>query len=130
MPDNTTGTTIHTYADGEIIVQQSTVCEYMYIVKEGQVEILHENQGQLVQKAVLGKGNFFGEVPFLDRIISPSVARTTVRAIGEVQVISVTQETILHRIHDNPELGYRLLQTLSRRIRELEEDMIRFIVSG
>ena len=131
MPDkDTSGTTVHIYADGEVIIAQSTVCEYMYIVKEGQVEILHENQGELVQKAVLSKGSFFGEVPFLERIVSPSIARTTVRALGEVKVISVTQETILHRIHDNPELGYRLLQTLSRRIRELEEDMIRFIVSG
>lgn len=80
----------------------------MYIVRRGQVEILHEDQGQLVQKGVLGKGSFF----------------------GEVQVISVSRETILNRIHDNPELGYRLLQTLSRRIRELEEEVIRYIVSG
>lgn len=119
-----------TYADGQIIIQQGSVCEFMYIVRRGQVEIMHDNQGQLVQKAVLGKGSFFGEVPFLERIISPSIARTTVRALGEVQVIPVSRETILHRIHDNPELGYRLLQTLSRRIRELEEDMIRYIVSG
>jgi CRP-like cAMP-binding protein len=122
--------TSRTYADGEIIVEQGSVCEFMYIVRKGQVEILHNDQGQLVQKAVLGKGSFFGEVPFLERIISPSVARTTARALGEVQVISVSRETILHRIHDNPELGYRLLQTLSRRIRELEEEMIRYIVSG
>ncbi len=119
-----------TYTDGEIIVEQGAVCEYMYIVRRGQVEILHNDQGTLTQKAVLGKGSFFGEVPFLERIISPSIARTTARALGEVQVISVSQDTILHRIHDNPELGYRLLQTLSRRIRELEEDMIRYIVTG
>ena len=122
--------TNHIYADGEIIVEQGSVCEFMYIVRRGQVEILHNDQGQLIRKAVLGKGSFFGEVPFLERIISPSIARTTARAIGEVQIISVSQETILHRIHDNPELGYRLLQTLSRRIRELEEEMIRYIVSG
>lgn len=120
----------HTYTDGQIIIEQGSICESMYIVRRGQVEILHDDQGQLVQKAVLGKGSFFGEVPFLERIISPSIARTTVRAIGEVQLISVSRETILHRIHDNPELGYRLLQTLSRRIRELEEEMIRYIVSG
>ncbi|MBI2506169.1 MAG: cyclic nucleotide-binding domain-containing protein [Candidatus Latescibacteria bacterium] len=122
--------TIHTYEDGQIIVQQGSVCEFMYIVREGQVEILHEDQGQQIQKAVLSKGGFFGEVPFLERIVSPSIARTTVRARGEVQIMSVSRETILHRIHDNPELGYRLLQTLSRRIRELEEEMIRYIVSG
>ena len=119
-----------TYTDGQVIIAQGSVCEFMYIVRRGQVEILHDDQGQLTQKAVLSKGSFFGEVPFLERIISPSVARTTVRAVGEVQVISVSRETILHRIHDNPELGYRLLQTLSRRIRELEEEVIRYIVSG
>lgn len=122
--------TSRTYADGKIIIEQGSVCEFMYIVRRGQVEILHNDQGALTQKAVLHKGSFFGEVPFLERIISPSIARTTARALGEVQIISVSQDTILHRIHDNPELGYRLLQTLSRRIRELEEEMIRYIVSG
>ncbi|MCC7261107.1 MAG: cyclic nucleotide-binding domain-containing protein [Candidatus Latescibacteria bacterium] len=131
MPsEGSTPATTRTYKDGELIVEQGSVCEFMYIVRRGQVEILHNDQGALIQKAVLGKGSFFGEVPFLERIISPSIARTTARALGEVQVISVSQDTILHRIHDNPELGYRLLQTLSRRIRELEEEMIRYIVSG
>lgn len=129
-PHTYTAPTTHIFTDGQIIVQQGTVCEYMYIVRRGQVEILHEDQGQLVQKGVLAKGSFFGEVPFLERIISPSIARTTARALGEVQVISVSRETILNRIHDNPELGYRLLQTLSRRIRELEEEVISYIVSG
>ena len=128
--EGSTPATTRTYNDGELIVEQGSVCEFMYIVRRGQVEILHNDQGTLIQKAVLGKGSFFGEVPFLERIISPSIARTTARALGEVQVISVSQDTILHRIHDNPELGYRLLQTLSRRIRELEEEMIRYIVSG
>lgn len=122
--------TVQIFTDGQVIVQQGAVCEYMYIVRQGQVEILHDDHGQLVQKGVLGKGSFFGEVPFLERIVSPSVARTTARALGEVKVISVSRETILHRIHDNPELGYRLLQTLSRRIRELEEEVILYIVSG
>ncbi|MBM3278146.1 MAG: cyclic nucleotide-binding domain-containing protein [Candidatus Handelsmanbacteria bacterium] len=55
--------TSRTYADGKIIIEQGSVCEFMYIVRRGQVEILHNDQGALTQKAVLHKGSFFGEVP-------------------------------------------------------------------
>ncbi len=43
------------------------------------------------------------------------------------RVLTVDKKTILRRIHEDPSLAYRILETMARRIRELEEDMVRLL---
>ena len=118
------------YEDGQVIVHQGGFCGRLYVVQEGQIEIVYEEEGESLRQSVLGQGAFFGEVPFLDRVRSPGRSRVTVRAIGPVKVSSVTQETIHQRLQDDPPLALSLVQTMSRRMRELEEEMISMIVGA
>jgi len=39
----------------------------------------------------------------------------------------VDKRTIVKRIHEDPSLAYRILETMSRRIRQLETDMVRLV---
>ena len=126
-----TGALGRVYRDGEVILRQGDPVGCMYVIQSGQVEVLHEKEGEddkEVRLTELGEGRFFGEVPLFERVGSEGTVRATVRALGEVRVLTVDRKTILRRIHEDPSLAYRILQTMSRRIRALEEEVVRLVV--
>jgi CRP-like cAMP-binding protein len=65
----------------------------------------------------LGPGEYFGEMALLDHQgRSADIAATT-----DLTVAAVTEWGFKGFLAENPEIAYRLLQTLSRRLREAEE---------
>ncbi len=109
------------YQGAEIILHQGNAGDCMYVIQAGQVEVFYEKEGREVRLAVLGERDFFGEVPFFERKRRSS----TVRAMDEVRVLTVDKRTLLRRIHEDPSLAYRILQTMSRRLRQMEAEVIR-----
>ena len=114
------------YQNGELIIRQGESGDCMYVIQAGEVEVFREHEDKEVQLAVLGTGDFFGEVPLFER----EARSATVRALGEVRLLTVDRRTLLRRIHEDPSLAYRILQTMSRRIRELDAEIARLIVEG
>jgi flavin-dependent dehydrogenase len=106
-----------TYRDGEVIVREGEMGDCMYVIQEGQVEVLLEKGGKQARLAVMGEGDFFGEMALIER----EVRSATVRALGAVRLLSVDKATFLRRIHEDPSLAYRILQKMSHRIRELHD---------
>jgi len=109
------------YQDGEKIISQGEAGDCMFVIQQGQVEVLSEQEGKEVRLAVRGDGDFFGEMAIFER----EVRMATVRAIGLVRVLTVDKKNILQRIHEDPSLAYRMIQTMSRRIRELSGEVMR-----
>ena len=89
----------------------------MYVIQEGQVEVWLETERTQARLAVMGEGDFFGEMALIEQ----EVRSATVRALGGVRVLSVDKVTFLRRIHEDPSLAYRIMQKMSRRIRELDD---------
>jgi CRP-like cAMP-binding protein len=109
------------YQDGEVIVRQGDVGECMYVIQDGQVEVVIEDNGIEVVLAERGEGEFFGEMAIFDR----DVRSATVRAKGQVRAITVDKKSFLRRIHKDPSLAFRIVETMSHRIRELGDDVAR-----
>jgi CRP/FNR family cyclic AMP-dependent transcriptional regulator len=107
------------YTDGEIIVEQGSVGDCMYVIQEGEVEILVERQGRQVSLATLREGDFFGEMAVFER----QVRSATARAVGDVRALTVDKKSFLRRIHEDPSLALRIVETMSRRIRELDGEL-------
>ena len=118
------------YSDGNVILRQGDSTDDMRVIQQGQVEVLHHRDGKEIRLSVLGEGDFFGEVPLFQRLREPGVARATFRALGEVNVLTVDKKTIVRRIHEDPSLAYRIMETMSRRMRELEEELVRLVVGN
>ncbi len=59
-------------------------------------------------------------VPLFERSDSKGIVRSTVRAQGDVQVITVDRKTLFRNINKDPSLAYQILETMSGRIMELE----------
>ena len=109
------------YPDGEVIVRQGQAGDCMYVIQDGEVEVLRETDDREVRLAVLREKDFFGEVPLFER----ETRSATVRALGEVRVLTVDRKTLLRRITEDPSLAHRILQTMSRRVRELNAQVAR-----
>jgi len=107
------------YADGEIIVRQGEPGDCMYVVQHGRVEVVQETEAGPHVLATLGEGEFFGEMVIFDR--SPRSA--TVRAQGEVRLLTVDKGTFLRRISEDPSLAFRMVKKMSQRIRELNAEV-------
>jgi CRP-like cAMP-binding protein len=109
------------YGDGEEIVRQGEIGDCMYVIQTGQAEAVQGKDGKEVRLAVLGEGDVFGEMALFERM--PRSA--TVRALGDVRVLTIDKKTFLRRVHEDPSLAFRILQKLSYRIRELDTELVR-----
>ncbi len=109
------------YADGELIVKQGDGGGCMYVIQEGSVEVFVSRDGHEIPLAVRKAGDFFGEMAIFER----EARSASVRAVGPVRVLSVDKRQLLSRIQDDPSLAYRVIQSMSKRIRDLSEEVAR-----
>ncbi len=103
------------YHDGDVIIRQGDEGDCMYVIQEGQVEVILESQGQEIPLQVHGPGAFFGEMAIFDK----DVRSATVRALGESKILTVDKKNFMRRVHEDPSLAFHLVETMSHRIREL-----------
>lgn len=109
------------YRDGETVVRKGERGDGMYVVTEGTLEVVTERDGREVPLRTLGPGDLFGEMSLFDR----EVRSATVRARGPARVLTVDREGFLRRVHEDPTLALNVIRTLSRRIRELSDEVAR-----
>jgi CRP/FNR family cyclic AMP-dependent transcriptional regulator len=114
-----TGTLGKVYQNGENIVQQGEKGDCMYVILEGQVEVISEIENREFRLAISGEGDFFGEMAILGR----DVRGATVRALGQARVLTVDKASLLGGIHKDPSLAFRMLETLCHRIQSLNAEM-------
>ncbi len=103
------------YKNGDVIVRQGELGDCMYVVQSGEVEVVQATNGGEHRLAILGTGDFFGEMSVFEK----EVRSATVRAHGEARALKVDKRTLLRRIKEDPRLAVNLLQTMSQRIRDL-----------
>jgi CRP/FNR family transcriptional regulator/CRP/FNR family cyclic AMP-dependent transcriptional regulator len=113
------------YRRGEIIFFRGDPGETLYVVQEGRVKIsLPGLEGTDITLAVLGPGDFFGEMALLDGL--PRSATAT--AIAPSRLLSLTREQFLAALHEDRHLALTLMRILGRRVRQANE-MIEDIVT-
>lgn len=102
---------------GETIFQQGDPGDDMFIIHEGEVEILHE--GGPDQLAILKKGDFFGEMSLLEEL--PRVA--TARAVTDVKLVKIDSAAFDKILRKDPEIAIRVMRKLSGRLRETDSQL-------
>jgi hypothetical protein len=101
----------------EIIFREGDLGTEMYIIQEGKVEILKQFRGENQQLAVLGQGDFFGEMSILED--QPRAA--TARALTDVGLLQINGTTFDQMLRKNPEVAVRMMRKLSRRLRDTDK---------
>jgi CRP-like cAMP-binding protein len=105
------------YGDGELIVRQGETGKCMYVIQDGRVEVVAEHDGEEIRLRELGKNDFFGEMAIFEH----EVRTATVRAVGEARVLTIDKKNFLRGIHEDPSLAFRIVETMSHRIRDLTD---------
>jgi CRP/FNR family transcriptional regulator len=103
------------YRDGELIVRQGETGNCMFVIQSGKVEIFREANGHEVSLRVAGPNEFFGEMALVEN----DVRSASVRALGPARILSVDKRTFMRRVHEDPSLAYRIMESLSHEIRRL-----------
>ena len=92
----------------------------LYIITDGKVKISNSTpEGQEALLAILGTGDFFGELALLDD--APRSA--TAEAIEPTETLTLHRDEFVHFLSDNPEFAYQVMQTLAKRIRHLNDQI-------
>jgi CRP/FNR family transcriptional regulator len=110
------------YKDGEVIICEGEEGNCMFVIQEGEVEVLIAgSDAQEIRLGVRGEGEFIGEMAIFER----DVRSATVRAMGDARVLTVDKKNFMRRVHEDPSLAFRLVETMSKRIRELWDEVAR-----
>jgi len=109
------------YQDGGVICRQGELADCMYVIQEGQAEVMVRLGEKEFCLAVLGAGDFYGPAELLEQ----GVRLATVRAVGYAIVLTIDRRTFLHQLHEDPSLAMRVIRNMSRRIHQLEQALMR-----
>ncbi len=110
-----------TFRAGEVIARQGEVGDCMYVIQEGRVQVLSEQDGVETPLRVASAGEFLGEMAIFDRVVRSA----TLKALDEVRLLTIDKRNFLKRIHEDPSLAFKVVQTMSLRVRELGDELTR-----
>ena len=101
----------------DYVFKEGEIGTEMFIIQSGQVEILkRQSDAEERQLAVLGQGDFFGEMSILEDL--PRTA--SVRALANCKLVQINGSTFDNMLRKNPEIAVRMMRKLSRRLRETD----------
>jgi CRP/FNR family transcriptional regulator, cyclic AMP receptor protein len=103
------------YPKGEVVFLRGDPGTFLYIVESGTVKIcLTTPEGKEITLALLGAGEFFGELALLDGESRSSDAV----AMDTTHVLLLQREDFLKFVEERPRVALQLLEVLSRRLRD------------
>ncbi|MEZ0396903.1 MAG: cyclic nucleotide-binding domain-containing protein [Anaerolineales bacterium] len=108
----------HTYAAGEIIVEEGSSSKELYIIMQGEVDVLvnpalvggPQASTDQVTIATLRRGQSFGEVALVDE----GLRSASVRAVQKgTKLLVIPRDKLIMLCETYPQLGYRLMYNLA-----------------
>ena len=101
------------HGPGEVIFAQGDPGDRMYLVRTGEVEILHND----AVVDTIGAGEIFGEMALIDG--SPRSAGA--RARGDCELQPIDEKAFLSLVHETPYFALDVMRTLALRLRAMNE---------
>ena len=109
------------YEDGQVVFRQGDPGCCLFVVQEGEVEVIDESGGRETVLRVAGRNELFGEMAGFER----EKRSATVRARGRTRILTIDKKNFLRRINEDPSLAFNLVERMSRRVRELSAEVVR-----
>lgn len=106
--------TEHEYPAGRAVLMEDSWGNAVYFVVAGWVKVRRHAKDEVVTLAILGRGDFFGEMAVLDE----SPRSTDVIALSPVKLLSIPAQKFVQTLFKDPQLHHRMLQLMVRRLRQ------------
>lgn len=107
----------HEYPADRAVLMEDAWGNAVYFVVSGWVKVRRlsgSSEDNVVALAILGRGDFFGEMAILDE----SPRSTDVIALSPVKLISISAQRFIQTLFKDPQLHHRMLQLMVRRLRQ------------
>src|SRR5437868_5512099 len=104
---------------GTVLFREGEPGEKMYVIRAGKVNIWKTISDSQITLAVLGAGEFFGEMALLEGL--PRSAGATV--VEEAALIEVDGPSFELLVRKNTEIAVRLMRRLSSRLRDADRQI-------
>ena len=106
--------TEHEYPTGRAVLMEDAWGNAVYFVVSGWVKVRRTVGEDSVALAILGRGDFFGEMAILDE----SPRSTDVIALSPVKLLSISRDKFIQILFKDPQLHHRMLQMMVKRLRQ------------
>lgn len=100
------------FKPGQAIFNEGDEGDLMYIIQDGSVEVVKKIGNAEWVVAILGKGDFFGEMALISRIRRTA----SVRAITEVKLLAFDRAGFQQMIEKNSRMAMAIIDKLCRRL--------------
>ncbi|MFH1351265.1 MAG: cyclic nucleotide-binding domain-containing protein [Pseudomonadota bacterium] len=109
------------FKEGDALVEQGDSGRGLYIIVSGKVKIVKETvSGDQLEIAILGPGEFFGEMAVLDD--APRSA--SVYALEETRCLLLTAWDFKATMKTHPEIALEILPVVVKRFRETNDKLL------
>lgn len=106
--------TEHEYPAGRAVLMEDAWGNAVYFVETGWVKVRRHVGEDFATLAVLGRGDFFGEMAILDE----SPRSTDVVALSAVKLLSISAQRFIQTLFKDSQLHHRMLQLMVQRLRQ------------
>lgn len=104
----------HEYPANRAVLMEDAWGNAVYFIVSGWVKVRRHSGEEVVTLAILGRGDFFGEMAILDE----SPRSTDVIALSAVKLLSISAQRFIQTLFKDPQLHHRMLQLMVRRLRQ------------
>jgi len=105
----------HEYPTDRAVLMEDAWGNAVYFVESGWVKVRRHVGEGFVTLAILGRGDFFGEMAILDE----SPRSTDVIALSSVKLLSISAQRFIQTLFRDSQLHHRMLQLMVRRLRQM-----------
>ena len=100
------------FSQGEVVIREGTGGAAFYVIESGEVTVTIGGDF----RATLGPGDYFGEIALLDE----GARIATCTAATDLHLYGLTLWEFKPLVEENGVIGWKLLQTLARELRQVE----------
>lgn len=106
----------HEYPAGRAVLMEDAWGNAVYFIESGWVKVRRHGatDADTAALAILGRGDFFGEMAVLDE----SPRSTDVVSMTQVKLLSIAAQQFVKILFKDPQLHHRMLQLMVRRLRQ------------
>ena len=106
-----------TFEAGAVIFKENDQAAAFFVITSGKVEVVRGADGDKPEVLnTLGAGEFFGEMALFEG----QARSATVRCLEETELLAMTRWDFSAELNSNAEIAVAVLETVVRRLREIE----------
>ncbi|MBI2907875.1 MAG: cyclic nucleotide-binding domain-containing protein [Chloroflexi bacterium] len=112
---------LRTFQETEVIFEEGARGAEMYLVHSGRVRLsIAGSGGEPVTVAILGPGDFFGEMALVD---SSQRSATATAAENNTQLLALDKSKFIFMVRQQPQFALSVMHTLCERLRNLDRQV-------